>query len=161
MVGRLDGGVDVYVGSSAIGQGVETIMAQIAADALGLPMERVTVMHGSTSYLRDGFGSYGSRGTVMGGSAIVVAAKAFLDALGAAAAHWLSVAADEITITDGVARTADGRSVSLGQVAAEAGLWVDSRPRKAGASTASNVRGRVARSDHRTTDVTRGRPRQS
>jgi carbon-monoxide dehydrogenase large subunit len=118
--------VDVYVGSSAIGQGVETIMAQIAADALGLPMERVTVMHGSTSYLRDGFGSYGSRGTVMGGSAIVVAAKAFLDALGAAAAHWLSVAADEITITDGVARTADGRSVSLGQVAAEAGLWVDS-----------------------------------
>jgi len=126
MVGRLDGGVDVYVGSSAIGQGVETIMAQIAADALGLPMERVTVMHGSTSYLRDGFGSYGSRGTVMGGSAIVVAAKAFLDALGAAAAHWLSVAADEITITDGVARTVDGRSVSLGQVAAEAGLWVDS-----------------------------------
>jgi len=125
MVGRLDGGVDVYVGSSAIGQGVETIMAQIAADALGLPMERVSVMHGSTSYLREGFGSYGSRGTVMGGSAVVVTAKAFLDDFRAAAAARLSAEPADLTIADGVARTADGRSVSLGDVAAAEALWVD------------------------------------
>ncbi len=125
MVARVDGGVDVFVGSSAIGQGVETIMAQIAADALGLPMERVTVMHGSTSFLREGFGSYGSRGTVMGGSAIVVTAKKFLEDFRVATAQRLSVVPEALTIADGVARAADGRSVTLAQVAAEAGLWVD------------------------------------
>ena len=125
MVARRDGGVDVYVGSSAIGQGVETIMAQIAADALGLPMQRVTVMHGSTSYLREGFGSYGSRGTVMGGSAIVVTAKRFLDEFRTVAAERFAVAADALTLADGVVRTADGRTLSLGQLAAEDGLWVD------------------------------------
>ena len=125
MVARVDGGVDVFVGSSAIGQGVETIMAQIAADALGLPMERVEIMHGSTSYLREGFGSYGSRGTVMGGSAIVVTAKKFIEEFRTAAAQRLTAAPDEITITDGIARTAEGRFVSLEQMAADEGLWVD------------------------------------
>ena len=43
-------------------------MAQIAADALELPMERIRVFHGSTTYLKEGWGSYGSRATVMGGS---------------------------------------------------------------------------------------------
>jgi carbon-monoxide dehydrogenase large subunit len=88
-------------------------------------MERVAVMHGSTSYLREGFGSYGSRGTVMGGSAIVVTAKKFLDAFRTAAARRLAVGADALTIADGVARTEDGRSLSLGETAAEEGLWVD------------------------------------
>src|SRR5262249_42586171 len=46
-----DGSVAVYVGSSAIGQGLETVMAQIAADALEIPLERIGVMHGSTHYL--------------------------------------------------------------------------------------------------------------
>ena len=48
------------------------IMAQIAADALEVPIERIKVYHGSTTYLPEGFGSYGSRATVMGGSAIVL-----------------------------------------------------------------------------------------
>ena len=56
-----DGSFAVYVGSSGVGQGVETIMAQIAADALEVPIERVTVYHGSTTYLPEGYGSYGSR----------------------------------------------------------------------------------------------------
>ena len=62
-----DGSFAVYVGSSGVGQGVETIMAQIAADALEVPIEKVTVYHGSTTYLPEGYGSYGSRATVMGG----------------------------------------------------------------------------------------------
>ena len=75
-----DGKVDVYVGSSAIGQGIETIMAQIAADALEIPMDEVRILHGSTNYLKEGFGSYGSRSTVMGGSAIVLAVEDMLKA---------------------------------------------------------------------------------
>jgi len=125
MVARADGTVEVYVGSSAIGQGIETIMAQIAADALGLPMHRIEIMHGSTSYLKEGFGSYGSRATVMGGSAIVVTAGNLLQAFRAAAARTLSVEPGELQIAEGIARTPDGRQLSLAQVAAEEELAVD------------------------------------
>jgi carbon-monoxide dehydrogenase large subunit len=117
-----DGSVKVYVGSSAIGQGIETIMAQIAADALGIPMRRITVMHGSTSYLREGFGSYGSRATVMGGSAITLAAKELLTSFRAIAAQRLSIEPAHLVIADGVANAPDGRSVSFGEVAAEEAL---------------------------------------
>ena len=119
---RTDGSVAVYVGSSAIGQGIETVMAQIAADALGLPMQRITIMHGSTSYLREGFGSYGSRSTVMGGSAIVLVAKELLKTFRLTAARQLSVEPEEVGIADGVGRAPDGRCVTFGQVASEKGL---------------------------------------
>jgi hypothetical protein len=56
-----DGTVAVYVGSAAVGQGLETVMAQIAADTLGIPLDRVRVFHGSTSYLEEGYGAFHSR----------------------------------------------------------------------------------------------------
>jgi carbon-monoxide dehydrogenase large subunit len=70
-----DGTITLYVGSTSVGQGLETICLQIAADALGVPMSRLRIFHGSTTYLKEGFGSYHSRSTVMGGSAILDAAK--------------------------------------------------------------------------------------
>ena len=115
MVVEPDGGVSVYVGSSAVGQGIETILAQIAADALELPLERIRIYHGSTTYLAEGFGSYGSRSTVMGGCAIVLAAAALIDEFRAAAAARLSVPAAELSVTGGVARAPDGRSVILSE----------------------------------------------
>ena len=48
-----DGMVAVNVGSAAVGQGLETVMAQIAADTLGIPLARVRVLQGSTSYLQE------------------------------------------------------------------------------------------------------------
>ena len=69
-----DGRISVFVGSSNVGQGLETVAVQIAADALGVPMERIRFFHGSTTYLKEGFGSYHSRSVVMGGSAILDAA---------------------------------------------------------------------------------------
>jgi carbon-monoxide dehydrogenase large subunit len=118
MHARADGSVDVYVGSSAIGQGIETVMAQIAADALGLPMQRIKIMHGSTTYLREGFGSYGSRATVMGGSAILVTANNLLEAFRATVSRRLSVPPHELQIADGVATAPDGRQLSLAEAAA-------------------------------------------
>jgi carbon-monoxide dehydrogenase large subunit len=112
-----DGSISVYVGSSSVGQGIETIMAQIAADALEVPLDRIKVMHGSTTYLPAGFGSYGSRSTVMGGSAIVLAANALLDKFRVAAAQWLGVALDEVKVAEGIASAADGRQVALAEVA--------------------------------------------
>jgi carbon-monoxide dehydrogenase large subunit len=114
-----DGTVSLYVGSSAIGQGLETVFAQIAADALEIPLERIRVLHGSTNYLREGWGSYGSRATVMGGSAVLNTAKALLDKFRAVAAARLNVEAESLVLGEGAARAPDGRRIALEDVAAE------------------------------------------
>jgi carbon-monoxide dehydrogenase large subunit len=113
-----DGSVSVYVGSSAVGQGIETILAQIAADALELPLQRIRIYHGSTSYLAEGFGSYGSRSTVMGGCAIVLAANAFIDKFRAAAAERLDVAPAALVVAAGIASAPDGRKLALHEAGA-------------------------------------------
>jgi carbon-monoxide dehydrogenase large subunit len=110
---EVDGSISISVGSSAIGQGVETVMAQIAADTLEIPIDGVRILHGSTNLLKEGFGSYGSRASVMGGSAIVVACKNLLDRFRQAAADALSIPVNEIMVTSGVARAPDGRTVPL------------------------------------------------
>jgi carbon-monoxide dehydrogenase large subunit len=119
-----DGSVTVYVGSAAVGQGLETIMAQIAADSLGLTIDKVRVLHGSTTYLDDGYGSFHSRSTVLGGSAVFEGAAVLLDKIRAAAATRLDCAPAEIEITDGHAGTRDGSSVALAKLA-EDGLKAD------------------------------------
>lgn len=119
MVLEADGSISLYAGSSAIGQGLETILAQIAADSLELPMERIRVFHGSTTYLAQGWGSYGSRATVMGGSAVLDASKKLIAQFQAAAAKRLGVSPEDVTVREGVARIADGRSVPLSEVASE------------------------------------------
>ena len=70
-----DGMVSLYIGSASVGQGMETALLQIAADALELPMDRLRIFHGSTTYLKEGFGSFHSRTVVVAGSAILDAAK--------------------------------------------------------------------------------------
>jgi carbon-monoxide dehydrogenase large subunit len=108
-----DGSFAVYVGSSALGQGVETIMAQIAADALEVPFDRVTIYHGSTTYLENGFGSYGSRATVMGGGAIVKAAEGLLAQIKETAAERFGEARDKIVIAEDVVTAPGGGKASL------------------------------------------------
>src|SRR5438105_3465328 len=77
-----DGTVAVYVGSAAVGQGLETVMAQVAADTLGMPIDLVRVFHGSTPYLNEGYGAFASRSTVLGGSAVYEGAKSLLERSG-------------------------------------------------------------------------------
>jgi len=101
------------VGSSAVGQGIETIFAQIAADALGVPMWRVHVQHGSTTLLKEGFGSYGSRSTVMGGSAVVSAAEKLFGDFRVVAAKRLDVPPGALVIEEGIARAPDGREIPI------------------------------------------------
>jgi carbon-monoxide dehydrogenase large subunit len=94
-----DGTVSVLVGSSSVGQGVETVFAQIAADALEIPMERIRqVLKGSTDHVSEGFGSFSSRSIVMGGSAIVAAAEKLRDAIRNAAAARLRCEAKDTAI---------------------------------------------------------------
>jgi carbon-monoxide dehydrogenase large subunit len=113
-----DGTVAVFVGSSSVGQGIETVFAQIAADALEIPMDRIKgVFHGSTDHVSEGFGSYSSRSTVMGGSAIVAAAAALRQAIRAAAAERLGCADDDITIDQGAAVGPGRAAIALADLA--------------------------------------------
>ena len=121
-----DGSVAVYAGSSAIGQGLETVLSQIAADALEISIDRIKLYHGSTTYLKEGWGSYGSRATVMGGNAVIDAATKLLEAFKIAAASRLKLDPSELTIVDGVARAKDGRSVPFDEVASM-GVKADGR----------------------------------
>ena len=73
-------------------------MAQIAADATELPYEKITVHHGSTSHVKDGYGAYHSRSTVMGGSAILLAAEKLKDLIRETAAARFGCTPAEIAI---------------------------------------------------------------
>ena len=113
-----DATVSVYVGSSANGQGLETVFGQIAADALEMPLDRIRgVFHGSTDLVREGFGSYSSRSVVMGGSAIIDAAGKLRDAIRSAAARRLGCAAADIVLADGAARGPGREAIALGDLA--------------------------------------------
>ena len=114
-----DGMMTVSVGSSAIGQGLETVFAQIAADALELPFSRVRILHGSTTLLREGFGSYHSRAVVMGGSAILDAATAFRDRLRRAAAKRWDCTPAEITIEDDRISGPSGKAIRFEDLAGD------------------------------------------
>jgi aerobic carbon-monoxide dehydrogenase large subunit len=116
-----DGTVSVFVGSSAIGQGLETAFAQIAADALEIPMDCIRgVFHGSTAFVSEGFGSFHSRAVVMGGSAILLAAESLKQAVRGAAARRLGCEPGKVGLVDGhMAVAPDGQSVSLAGLAGE------------------------------------------
>jgi carbon-monoxide dehydrogenase large subunit len=113
-----DGSVTVYMGSSAVGQGVETVFAQIAADALEIPMDRIrAVLHGSTAHVSDGYGAYHSRSVVMGGSALLDAAEKFRAAIRVAAANRLGCDAGAIKLGEETVSGPDGRSLKLAELA--------------------------------------------
>lgn len=116
MLIEADGSVTVYVGSSAIGQGLETVFAQIAADALEMPLHRVRVRHGSTTYLNEGYGSYHSRAVVMGGSAMLAAAEALREEIRDMAAKRFDCETEQVSIGDEKI-TAPGKSLTMADFA--------------------------------------------
>src|SRR5262249_25489964 len=93
----------VATGAASQGQGHETSFAQVAADALGVPLEWVTVVGGDTAAIPFGVGTFASRSAVNAGSSIHVAALAVKEKLVAAAAALLEAAPADVEIADGVA----------------------------------------------------------
>jgi carbon-monoxide dehydrogenase large subunit len=114
------GAVEVVTGAASVGQGVETVVAQICADALGVDYRNIRVVHGQTDRIAYGMGAFASRVTVMTGEATRLAATKVRDKAIAAAAALLQSAPDTLDIVDGkVARKAapQGPSVTLGEIA--------------------------------------------
>jgi CO/xanthine dehydrogenase Mo-binding subunit len=100
-VGVSDAGeASVFVGSASVGQGVETVLAQICADSLEMPYESVTVRHGDTDVVPIGMGAFGSRATSLGGAAVMQAAQALRRTVMDLAAEQLEANAEDL-IFDG------------------------------------------------------------
>lgn len=100
--------IELYLGSSTSGQGHETVMAQVAADALGVPFDWFVVFHGSTTGVEQGFGTYHSRTAVMGSGAVVKAAEAFIEAFIELAAQRLGMPREQLAYRRGAVHRRDG-----------------------------------------------------
>ena len=114
-----DGIVEVVTGSASVGQGMETVIAQICADALGTDYRSIRVIHGQTDRIERGMGAFASRVTVMTGEATRIAACALKAKVIEAAAELLQTPVTVLDVVDGeVVRTdVPGPSISLGAIA--------------------------------------------
>jgi carbon-monoxide dehydrogenase large subunit len=95
------GKVTVLTGSQAQGQGHETTFSQIVADALGVPIADVDIVHGDTGRIPFGMGTYGSRSGAVGGSAIHMSLQKIIDKGRKLAAHLLEAAPEDVEFRDG------------------------------------------------------------
>jgi CO/xanthine dehydrogenase Mo-binding subunit len=86
---------------NVLGQGHETAMAQICADSLGVPMEWISVFHGNTDLVPFGWGTFASRGTVMGGNAVYLAAQKLKQKLLTIAGEQLGVEPEKLDLQEG------------------------------------------------------------
>src|SRR5258708_27065847 len=98
---EMSGKVNVITGATPHGQGQETSFAQIAGDRLGIPMEDIVVMRGDTAVAHYGRDTYGSRATVIGGTAIIMCIDKIIARAKVLAAHLLGSKAKQIVFRHG------------------------------------------------------------
>src|SRR5215510_3342880 len=114
------GAVEVVTGVASIGQGVETAMAQICAETLGVDYSRINVVHGQTDRIDKGMGAFASRVTVMCGEATRMASAKLHHAMMGAAAELMQTSPDLLDIVDNeIVRTGSpGPTMKLADLAA-------------------------------------------
>src|SRR5579871_6184428 len=106
------GKVTIMTGASPHGQGEETTFAQIAADELGVDIDDVVVLHGDTSLVQYGIGTFGSRGTAIGGTALYYALQELKGKIKKFGATLLD--SEDVSLAGGsVVHEASGKSVSF------------------------------------------------
>ncbi len=118
-----DASVVVCAGVAGIGQGIETTLAQLAADRVGVPLERVQVVLGDTAATPySPLGSIASRSLTVGGGALIQAAARLRDRIVAIAAHQLEVGPQDLEIGDGAVQVKGdpGSRRTLEEIAASA-----------------------------------------
>ncbi|CAH1651017.1 MULTISPECIES: xanthine dehydrogenase family protein molybdopterin-binding subunit [unclassified Chelatococcus] len=121
-----DDTIEIVTGAASVGQGIETVMAQICSDVLGVPIERIRVIHGQTDRISIGFGAFASRVTVMTGSAVKMASEALKEKAIALAAPLLQADVGALTLEMGRVVSRDsGATISLAEIAAQSGEDLD------------------------------------
>ncbi len=115
-----EGAVRVVTGAASVGQGVETTIAQICGDGLGIPHDRIAVVHGQTDAIDHGLGAFASRVTVMTGTATYLATQELEKKAKAVATHVLEVAPEDLRLVEGRVEVAGApdRALTLGEIAA-------------------------------------------
>jgi carbon-monoxide dehydrogenase large subunit len=113
------GKVTVLTGASPHGQGQETSFAQIAADELGVDLNDVSVIHGDTSIVQYGIGTFGSRATAVGGTAVLVAIQKLKEKATRIAAHMLQADAARVVFKDAKFSLATARAAAAAEGAPE------------------------------------------
>jgi carbon-monoxide dehydrogenase large subunit len=103
-----DGAVSIFTGCSMIGQGLQTALTQLAADTMGIGMDRIHVHNASTEDLAEGFGTFASRGAIRGGNAVVDGARNFMEELMRFAGEVIGRAANDLHWHDGAIASHDG-----------------------------------------------------
>ena len=98
---HMTGKVSVFTGSSSHGQGHETAFAQLVSSELGIPVEDIDVIHGDTSQIQMGTGSFGSRSAAVGGGAIHMSTTKIKEKAKKLAAHILEASEEDIEFEDG------------------------------------------------------------
>lgn len=131
-----DGSVTVRSGCSSVGQGIRTILAQIAADELQISSDRVRVELLNTGQTDFGTGSYASRSTATAGSAVHLAAKGVVERARMVAADELGTTAAELSFAEGSFTGPEGATVDLGTIA---GLLEPSRAARLGVAPGLRV----------------------
>ena len=116
------GRVSVMTGSSPHGQGQETTFAQMGADVLGIDPEQVQVVHGDTSIVPYGIGTFGSRATAVGGTAVYKSLQKVKEKLARIAAHIVGSDPERMVFADGKisAKESPKKSVAFGQAVSAA-----------------------------------------
>lgn len=121
------GKVTVLTGASPHGQGQETSFAQIAADELGVDLHDVTVIHGDTGIVQYGIGTFGSRATAVGGTAVFIAIQKLKEKANKIATHLLKADASSVVFAGG--RYSDGKSsLTIQEIALAAHVAKDLPP---------------------------------
>jgi carbon-monoxide dehydrogenase large subunit len=112
----------VYTGTSPHGQGEETTFAQIVGSEFGIPAEDVVLLHGDTDSTPEGRGTYGSRTTAVGGSAVLQASQRLREKMKLIAAHMLEASLPDIAFEEGKFSVAGSpqKAVTFQEVAAVA-----------------------------------------
>ncbi|OGO29244.1 MAG: hypothetical protein A2W33_02090, partial [Chloroflexi bacterium RBG_16_52_11] len=125
---QTDGSVDVLIGSVDIGQGARSVLRQIAAEELGVPIELVNVTLVDTDSSPLDTGTFASRITHQTGNAVLQAAREARQVLFEVAAGQLGVAAEQLTLQDGmvVVRDFPEQAIPIADVASHA-VWNDRR----------------------------------
>jgi aerobic carbon-monoxide dehydrogenase large subunit len=114
-----DGNAKVVIGSQSTGQGHQTAYAQLIAEHLDLPPDRVTVVQGDTDSIASGFGTGGSSSIPAGGASVSVAAKKLADNLKRLAADALEAGPSDLEMADGRVRVVGtDRTVTFADLAA-------------------------------------------
>jgi putative selenate reductase molybdopterin-binding subunit len=121
-----DGSFNVLVGATDLGTGSDTVLAQQAAEVLGVPLEDVVIYSSDTDFTPFDKGAYASSTTYISGAAVVRAAEYVAERIRIRAAHMLSIKGEEeikqqdIHLSEGSAWTSDGRSITLADIALNA-----------------------------------------